>query len=230
MNNNGTGTAYPVWPEVGFEREELASLRLRLDFYDDLIDVTKFEQGQARNRFVADPLDVAQAIGEVPVASGLLPEGVLFWGRREGEERIGLWVPPGVHEVEVHLSGWSTVTIPLPGLVWIGQGKRYTLLALADEGRPNEASQLYRPPLPNVSDNGICAGSVSFPVATVATMPQAWQAFIGSGFNNHLANGKSRKYQADDILRMWRVLDRAGADQYPVGDLVPVGKQLREVV
>lgn len=119
--------------------------------------------------------------------------------------------------------------MPLPGLVWIGEGYGYSLWAVKDEW-PGPGSHLYHAPTPNAwsDDKGVCHGNVPFPAASAATIWQSVEMFFGSTFNNHLAGGKSYKH-SDNILDMWRELNRAGAGEYPAGDLVDAWITLREV-
>lgn len=215
-----------IFPAMRFGEDEYAQLEMRLDLFNDRIVATRYQQGRAGASFIADPLAVAQALNGFDIDSGLLPENVLFWQRREGAERIGLWLPPQVWPVRIE-SRQETVAwrVPLPGLVLVGHRKHYELYAVLGKDRPGPESDLFVPPCPNVSGL-VCSGNVKFPVAGAATIEEASWLFFESGFNGHLANGKSRKYP-DDITRMWRVLNRIKAAEYPLADLVPMRMQLK---
>lgn len=214
-----------IFPAMQFEEYEYARLQMRLDLFSDRIVATRYREGLAEASYIADPLAVAQALAGLDVDSGLLPGNVLFWQRRGGQERVGLWLPPDLYLVQVERKKFE---ISLPGLVLVGQGKSYSLFAVVEAGRPGPETDLYHPPCPNVSGT-VCRGSVRFPVAGAATIEQAARLFFESGFNAHLTNGKSRKYP-DDILRMWRVLNRIKAEEYPLEDLVPARMRLKELV
>jgi len=216
-----------IFPAMRFGEDEYAQLEMRLDLFNDRIVATRYQQGRAGASFIADPLAVAQALNGFDIDSGLLPENVLFWQRREGVERVAIWLPPQVWwpvriETRQETVAWR---VPLPGLVLVGYRKYYQLFAVADEGRPGPESELFAAPCPNVSGQ-VCVGNAPFPVAGASTMGEAVQVFFESGFNAHLANGKSRKYP-DDITRMWRVLNRIKAAEYPLADLVPMRMQLK---
>ena len=217
----------PIFPGVNFDEGDYASLKLRLDLYNDMVVATRYHKG-TQSSYVVDPLALAQAVADVEISTGLLPENILFWQRRNGQERLGLWLPPRVWSLRTEPTDSPNRRIPLPGLVFVGRGLNYSLYALAETGRPGLRSRLYAPPCPNVSE-AVCQGNVAFPVAGVDTIEQAATAFLESGFNNHLGNGKSKKYP-EDILRMWRVLHRARATAYPVRDLVPREWRLQELV
>lgn len=228
-NSNSNGTGLPAIPELvlpalAWEEEDYASLRLRLDLYDDAIALTRFKEGQALSRFLVDPLDVATALAGLNINSGLLPEGCLYWNRRHGQEGVGVYVPPRVWTVAVRgeAQAWR---VPLPGLVFAGRGYDYQVWAVME--RPGQAGQqLYLAPCPNVHPDGVCRGSAPFPPASPATIWQAVEAFFSSRFNHDLSNNKSRKYP-NDVLDHWRELDGVGAEEYPLDDLVGTNMTLR---
>jgi hypothetical protein len=121
----------------------------------------------------------------------------------------------------------DALRVPLPGFVvrrkWDGStSPRYSIWAVKDRPTTLQA-QLYRAPLPNVSPDGSCWGTVKHPPPEVMHATNAldadWQVFIGSRFGNHARHGKSQRFQ-DDIIAMWRHLDETQADEYPLDDLV----------
>ena len=198
----------------------LASLHL----YDDAIVLAWPNGGPA---YCVDPLDIASAMSDVALTTGLLPHGCLFWSRRGGAERLGIYVPAQVWQV--HISGeeqqWM---VPMPALVFIGQGKRYNVYALKKGTWPEPDTMLYKAPCPNVSE-GICTGNVAFPVAGAATIWQAAELFFSSDFNRDVSSGKSQQHGAC-VLDMWRNLHRQRRIAYPVDDLVSAGVTMREVI
>lgn len=239
--NPAAGLGLSIYPDIAWNDSAFARLTRRFDLFDDMIVVTDFDaaetpadgtqaKGQTpRRSFVADPLSIVEVLGKVSINSGLLPDNVLFWQRREGQERIGVWLPPQVWRLRVEPTTRVNRVIPLPGLVFVGKGKAYGLWALDSDRRPGLDTALYNAPCPNVSGNGVCAGNVEFPEAGAATIRAAVGAFFESGFNNHLDNGKSKKHPAA-ILDMWRELHKAKATAYPVEDLVLAHKTLAGVI
>jgi PRTRC genetic system protein B len=225
------GLGVSIYPDIAWNDSAFAVLTRRLDLFDDMIIVTDFDdKGKTPTRsFVADPLSIVEALGRVSITSGLLPDNVLFWQRREGQERVGVWLPPQIWRLRVEPTTKVNRVVPLPGLVFVGKGKSYGLWALADDKRPELATPLYNAPCPNVSGNGVCAGNVEFPEAGAATIRAAVEAFFESGFNNHLDNGKSKAHP-DGILKVWKELHAAKAEAYPVADLVLAGKTLKGVI
>jgi len=217
----------PILPAINWPEEAYTSLVMRLDLYQDYIVAQKFEKGQGGALFTVDPLDLATALGDLTVSSGLLPENCLFWSRAGGQERLGVYVAPKVWPVSVQ-GERLTWLVPLPGFVFVGQGKKYSLWAVKE--RPVGTTSLFLPPTPNTSGT-VCTGNAPFPQASAKTIWQAVDVFFSSGFNNHLANGKSQdKKHKENILTRWRELHEAGAESYPLEDLVSAGRTLSRLM
>ncbi|GIK42422.1 MAG: hypothetical protein BroJett011_62550 [Chloroflexota bacterium] len=222
--------ALPVYPQFEFKEDDYDSIKLRLDLYGSMIAATRFNgQGRPVETYALDPADVATALANVPLVSGLLPRHCLFWGKANGGERLAIFVEPKVWPVSVEREK-ETWYVPMPGLVFIGQGGKYTLYAVKEQYWPVADTPLYHAPCPNVWGNtGICQGNAPFPEARAATIWQAVEVFFASGFNNHLAQGKSKAHK-DNILKIWRALHEANAGEYPLDDLVETGRTLAKVV
>jgi len=218
-----------IFPTLDLDPENYARLRMRLDLYDDLILATKFgEAAQAEAVFAVDPTDLAQALNGLTAHSGLLPPGCLCWGRKDGLERLAIYVEPQVWPVAVH-GHKKTWHIPLPGVVFVGQGTDYKIFAVQDQP-PGAETILYRFPSPNVDVGGlICGGNAPFPAASSATIWEALHMFFESGFNRHLANKKSAAHP-ENVLEMWQTLQDKGATVYPLGDLIEAGHTLQGVI
>lgn len=232
MNTNGNGRnefqispLVPVLPGIDWAEGDYTSLQMRLDLYRDMIVARKFEAGQGGPLFVVDPLDLASVLAGLAISTGLLPEGCLFWSRKDGQERLGVYVPPKVWPVSIFREE-QTWHVPLPGLVFVGAGKKYELYAVKE--RPGVKVKLYNAPCPNVSGS-VCTGSAPFPEASAATIWQAVEAFFTSGFNGHLVQNKSQRQPAD-ILAVWRELHEARARKYPLADLVEAGISFKRVM
>lgn len=256
INTNGNGKpAEPILanliiPGAQFADSAYASLKLRLDCYNDFILAQKYKDGQGGGFYALDPTDVAAALAGVTLGTPLLPPGCLFWQRPgDGGERLAIYVGPRVWQVNVSAdpstgSGRGKrqrLAVPMPGLVWIGQGTSYRLYAVKSGGQgsgvggqgsgvrgwPTAETELWRAPCPNVSDN-ICRGNVEFPAASAETIWQALELFFESDFNDHLSNGKSRDFPKS-VLDAWRELAGAGAEAWPEDDLVSAETTLGKV-
>ena len=118
------------------------------------------------------------------------------------------------------------IRVPLPGLVWFGIATSYWIWAVKTETlQPHQ--EIYRAPLPNIyADGSICWGQVKPERMTAATFFKAYELFMGSTFNNHLANAKS-KGQREDVRVMLRDLARAPYDTRP--EVYPVDDLMRQV-
>jgi PRTRC genetic system protein B len=221
--------ALPVYPQFKFDKDDYDSVKMRLDLYSSMIVATKYDQGRPMETYALDPADVAAALTNIPLVSGLLPRGCLFWGKANGGEWLAIFVEPKVWPVSVERQK-ETWYVPMPGLVFIGQGGEYTLYAVKEQYWPVADTPLYYAPCPNVYGNtGVCQGNAPFPPASAGTIWRAVEVFFSSGFNMHLVQGKSLAHK-DNILEVWRELHEAGAGEYPLDDLVATNLTLARVV
>jgi len=235
---------FPIIPEIKADGERAyQQLKVRLDFYSETVLLTRFEEGGARTTYPVAVADMAAAFTGIPLSSGLLPPRTVFWSRAGDQDRIGIYRPARVQEVVKVEAG--KLTIPLPPLLFVGHGANYSVYAL--KGKPDSDDRpLFHAPLPNVGTNGrVCRGDVAFPrcsrdaspprcsrdasqpTCSGATTQAALELLLSSRFNNHEVEGKSRRCP-DDVRMLWQEI--AGRRRFPVGDLVPMGLTLGEVI
>lgn len=205
-----------VFPQVKWNDDDYARLEGRLDLYTDFAVLSKFLAGEVTEKYVVDPAEVAAALAGIDLGSGLLPENCLFWSKKGGWDRLGIYLPPKTWLVTVRNEprAWR---VPLPGLILTGHEYSYSLWAVAERPADRQAP-LYLAPCPNVSLEGVCRGSAPFPRAGATTLWQAVDAYFSSKFNRDLSNHKSRAYP-DCVLDQWQALHQAGAEVYPPDDL-----------
>lgn len=192
----------------------------RLDLMQETILYSRYgKEGDVAACFEVSPTDLASAFSGVPITTGLLPLRCLFYSRERGQERLGVFLPAEMRELVAVVGGQRrSYWVPMPPLVFVGRGRDYWVHAVKQ--RPGENERLFRAPVPNVATNGgICKGDVEFPVASTKTIHDAAQMFLVSQFNDHLREGKSER-EPGDVLMLWRDLDRAGVEVYPLDDLV----------
>lgn len=173
---------------------------------------------------------VREAFTGIPVDSGWLAPNVVRWGDgRQGEWAV-LYVPPGLHNLELTTDAAALadnvarVRAPLPGLVVFGGGTKYWVWALkSDHFEPHH--ELYRAPLPNVMiDAEVCWGPHRPPACTGRDIARAWELFASTTFSSHAAAGKSKK-NSEDVREVLKELAAAGAERYPAEDLVRYSAQ-----
>lgn len=226
-DNLWTGVPVGALPAYAYQ-----SLVARVDIFDEAIVYTRFGQdGEARGSHQVSPADLAAALSGVPVATGLLPQGTLWYARHGDGVRMGLYLAPRVHKLAVQASGshrrW--LNVPLPPLVFVGNGASYSVHAVKQW--PGATERLYQAPLPNVFLGGrICPGDVEFPACSPATIRKAADTFLASDFNTHLVQARSRAH-GENVLELWQELHKAHATEYPLEDLVESGnpRKLSEV-
>lgn len=166
--------------------------------------------------------DVVEALADLPTSTGYLPHNTITVGRREGSIFVAIYLPPARWEATVRKAPRSkTYHIPLPGLVFLGHGRRYWVWAVKHnpfQQKPHTL-QLFHTPCPNVYENGgICPGNAQWPECAPATVYEAFRVFIqASDFNGNLTRGKSKTYPTN-VLHLWGELD--GRRRFPAGELV----------
>ena len=152
------------------------------------------ETGAAISTFPVHAGDVAACWTPFGITTGLILPDVLFIQQRGGKERIGLWLPPAKHTLTFQVGKKEkTITIPLPGLIFVGCGMTYSIVATGAT-RPTKGSEaIYIAPLPNVYISGgyICAGNVRFPKCAMDTIHKARTLFFESLFNADLSGEKT---------------------------------------
>ena len=198
---------------------------IRLDFYEEGIILHKnagiFQQTQQqlRQSYPIALEELVSALTDVDIRSGWLPKNCLFWNWVGGKEQIGIYVPARRWRVQMAEKSYH---IPLPKILFIGDGQRYQIFALKRYPREPSVS-LFQFPCPNVHPNGqICAGNAPFPTASAGTMETALQLFLqGSLFNRDLNAGKCKSYP-NDVLKLWAELD--GKARFSLQELMPAGR------
>lgn len=182
--------------------------------------------GKAGQGIVSKPVtldSLAMAFSGIPVSTGMLPDGALFFTQVGKTVFTAVFIPPGVHVLR---TPERTYQVPLPGMVFAGHDRTYELYALADKARPNEESLLYYPPLPNIFNNGaVCQGDMAFPECTPGNIWNVWeQNIIGSYFTGHMASGRTKS--GGNIFDVWANLEKRRARRFPVDELLLVSPKV----
>lgn len=204
--------------------------RAQITLTDETMWLTKFDPRGAPN--VTHPVaarDVARAFNLFGQTTGLLPADCLFWTATAAQARLGIWLPPARRTLTFDLGKRkvSRLTVPLPGLVFAGQGTRYYIYA-ANERPADDGARLYCAPLPNVDGDGkICAGTVKFPTCAANTIAAAANLFFESAFNHDLSTGKVQGTN-DTLYQVLRSLETARA--FPPKLLVPMRRALAQIM
>ncbi len=169
------------------ERDDVP--RMTISITDEAIWLTRHDRsGAPAATYPVSAGSVANAFNMFGASTGLLSAETLFWQSRGGVMRLGVWIAPGKHTLNIRTGKRLDVwTVPLPGMVFVGNGTRYHIFAAAQ--RPARKSDpVFHCPLPNVYEDGsICAGNVPFPKCEAGTIAQSLSLFFESEFNHDLA-------------------------------------------
>jgi PRTRC genetic system protein B len=207
-----TGLNFAVLPPEAFDSSPRAAVVLTdesayLARYDD--------RGERTALYPVTVADVAACFNTFGASTGLLPADCLFWQHTGQGDRLGLWLSPARRTLRFggHI---PALTLPLPGLVFVGRGRSYWLYAATR--RPEKGDRLYCAPLPNVHQNGsICTGTVKFPACSAATIRADADLFFESEFNYDLLLGNvAGNGNPANALRALK-----GAKTFPTRLLVP---------
>lgn len=196
-------------------------LQVRLDFYQNAVMLYLIDRGVITTRMVS-ARDIALALlREIPLNSGLLPEGTLWWGQGKQGTMVALWRPARVWKVALQLEAFKPprrFTIPMPGLIFVCAPGRPPRVYAAKH-RPKLLDEpIYYAPLFNVFRyGGTCQGTHKYP-ETVEEIPES---FFTSFFTIAADyRDRSKKYPTN-LLKLWEELD--GKKRYPLSDLIPCG-------
>jgi hypothetical protein len=239
---------------------QTASENPRLEFRDGQFFLALTTPlGASVERYVSDA-SVREAFSKIPIDAGWLRPEIARWGDGKHGEWAVAFFPPSVYELEITSEsatarpaadggpvGETAATpvepvfelqrlqVPLPGLVFLGLGTNYFIWAVKT-AKLEPFHEVYRAPLPNVYlDARVCWGLVKPPRANARSIFNAWDLFMKSTFNNHLASGKSKSHHDDAriLLRHLAAKDHGNcpseirvlcgysqAEKYPTQELV----------
>lgn len=192
--------------------------RVTLTLTDETIWLTRHDPaGRPAATYPVSSADVGRAFAGYTSSTGLLSPDTLFVGTRAGKTRIGVWLPPARREIRyARGSRTDRLTVPMPGLVFVGEGAKYWVwAALKRPATPQD--RLYSAPLPNVhQDGGICQGSAKFPLCSPGTISAAAALFFESDFNDDLSHSRAR--HSGSLLEFLRSI--SARRQFPAKQLI----------
>lgn len=193
---------------------------MQINVYDQLITLTRRTPSGAWMSYPVDASALASTLAHAPLyQSGLLALNTLAVGWLHGQPYQVGYSPA---QVATLATPTHQYTIPLPPLV-VGTSATHAF-CWALPGPISEGSPLFLPPFPNIhSTGGICWGDVAPPAPF--TPGNVLAAFLGSNFNAHLANEKSRAYPVS-VIAHWERLAAEQATSYPEDDLIPSHRTL----
>jgi PRTRC genetic system protein B len=192
--------------------------------------------------YLVDPRQAAKALAEkMPEETfytGLLTDDILAVFQRGNQRVVIGYRPPQKTGLWLENAD-DALRVPMPGLVMVrrsGSGSTPDYRFYAVKQRPTSETKLYYCPLPHVSRDGSCWGTVRVPDAkTLATnnLQPDWDAFLGSRFGSHSVGGKCTSH-SDDIRKLYVKLHEAKKKSYPRTELVEIrgktfGQMLEEV-
>jgi PRTRC genetic system protein B len=197
--------------------------------------VFKWKDGSIEKSKCISMAAAQQSFSNMQVDSGWLTPEIVRWGSGLKGEWFIAWLPPAHHQIKLlttnskELKRHISITVPLPGLVFIGVENNYHVLAVKEEVF-SPAANIYVSPLPNISsDAKICFGNNSLPPFSTKNSKKVIELFFDAPFNGDYCSQKSRKYPEDIRLMLVELASRK-ARRYPKKDLVPYNCSLETAV
>jgi hypothetical protein len=204
--------------------QDLQHPRLRLDFYQTAVLLSRREEDGRIRTHPVSVHDVVSACANLTLGSGLLPANTLFWQQADSQVAMGLYVPARRWRMRTEERVYQ---LHMPPFVFVGKGSGYRIFAVKE--RPaGEEEPLYHTPCPNVHHHGgICVGDTPFPDCAPQTIETALTLFMeDSLFNSDLSRGRCRRYP-DDVRQLWAELE--GKNRFPLSELVSCGRVMRDL-
>lgn len=154
----------------------------------------------------------------------LLPENVLFYDPRPGKTKL-IWYNKA-SERTLHGINKDPVNVKLPAFVFVLDDGDLSMYATkTGSRRPDQKTQLFHSPLPNVYENAkVCMGNVKKPTVKIeiADLIAGWEkAFWGSEFTDHLWNKNAGKQLKAAIK---------SKKQFPNSQLLPMKRSLNTLL
>lgn len=197
-------------------------LSRRLDFYKETIIFYNLEN-KATTAKVVSATDIALALlSHIPMSSGLLPEGALWWRRIRDSEEIALWRPPKVWPVALMVDAYKPpirLKLPMPGLIFVCSPARPPFIYATKRHPLKPSDVIYHAPLYNIYNDGrSCPGTHKYP-EDINDIPES---FFLAFFSMEASPANRSKKYPNDLFKLWKEID--GKPRYPTKDLVPAGK------
>lgn len=162
---------------------------------------------------------VTRAFRDLQTDTGWIDRRVLRYREATDGNAILSYLPAGVRTITVAFSGdrIETLTVPLPTLILLGNGKDYYLWA-AGTSKVTQTTRLAVAPLPNIGSGKICFGRNEVPETHPSTLPIVWKLIFDTPFNGDHSTGRC---QTENDVR--DLLARLAADnlkKFPTPQLI----------
>ena len=195
-------------------------LRYRVDIFEEAILLHQFGENGATSTRPVSAHDIARAFArEMRFASGVLPEGALWWSLGPEGEEVALWRPPRVWKAALVLEAFQPprrFSLPMPGLVFVCSPGRPPRVYAAKKRPASPGSPLCKAPLFNLlGGERACSGTHRWPDRVEEVPESLFQAFFT---REGEVRSRSRKHP-QDLLALWEEIN--GKKYFPVRDLLP---------
>jgi len=129
---------------------------------------------------------------------------------------------PAQHPVPFHN---ERIEAPLPGLIFIADGRGLRCFSFKGSKRPTPETPLYYAPLGNVFAGGtFCSGNVNLPREIRVQNIPAWESFVLDSTNTHAGSIQPVRSCKGfpELVSFYRELNQSQAKRFPSAQLVKV--------
>ena len=193
-------------------------LKLRLDFYGQAIMMHVIEDGTITGKIVSAE-DISRVLArQIGVATGFLPEGVLWWRQLPNGPQVAIWRKPQITRVALQEEMFAPAlrfTVPMPGLVFLCSPGRPPWLWAVKRRPTGPDDILYNAPCFNIFNSGeSCTGTHRYGQDVGSIPDEFFTAFF-----SRTGDWRERSHKhGTDLKELWEEID--GKRRYPNDDLV----------
>jgi PRTRC genetic system protein B len=176
--------------------------------------------GEHRNELKAlSSAQVSRAFRDLQTDTGWIDRRVLRYREATDSNAILSYLPAGVRTITVALPGdrTETLTLPLPTLILLGEGKDYYLWA-AGTSKVTRNTRLAVAPLPNIGSGKICFGKNEVPETHPSTIGTVWKLIFDAPFNGDHSTGRCRT--EGDVRDLLEKLAADKVKKFPATQLI----------
>jgi len=164
-------------------------------------------------------VQVTRAFRDLQTDTGWIDRRVLRYREATDGNAILSYLPAGLRTITVAFPGEKTeaLTLPLPTLILLGNGKDYYLWATSTS-KVTRNSRLAVAPLPNIGSGRICFGKNEVPETHPSTVETVWKLIFDAPFNGDHSTGRCQT--EGDIRDLLAKLAADNVKKFPTTQLI----------
>ena len=164
-------------------------------------------------------VQVTRAFRDLQTDTGWIDRRVLRYREATDGNAILSYLPAGLRTITVAFPGEKTeaLTLPLPTLILLGNGKDYYLWA-SSTSKVTRNTRLAVAPLPNIGSGKICFGKNEVPETHPSSLQAIWKLIFDAPFNGDHSTGRCQT--ENDIRDLLAKLASGDLKKFPATQLI----------